>query len=313
MPRSSTGRVARIGPHACRGGRADRERVDRAARRPGGRGGARVRGSVSARRGDPSARGTPGGPEGRDARRGVAHAVRLAGPRRDRRAYGAGARAHLRRRRRRARADVHARVQLCRLHPLHAVGHHEEPVEPRGRGRRLERRLGRVAREWHVDARERVGHRRLDQDPGIDQWGRRLQGAARARADLPAVQPRSLLPRRRDGAHDRRHGAVPQRAGRPAPARHDVAATEGGDPSALEGIEGLRIALSVDLGSWDIDDEVAANTRAAARGARDRGRDRRRGQAAVVARADHERGAAALRRDLSGPTSPRFATTRPTW
>jgi aspartyl-tRNA(Asn)/glutamyl-tRNA(Gln) amidotransferase subunit A len=35
-------------------------------------------------------------------------------------------------------------------------------------------------------------------------------------------------------------------------------------PADLEGIEGLRIALSVDLGSWDVDDEVAANTRAAA-------------------------------------------------
>ena len=35
-------------------------------------------------------------------------------------------------------------------------------------------------------------------------------------------------------------------------------------PSALEGIEGMRIALSIDLGSWEIDEEVAANTRAAA-------------------------------------------------
>ncbi|HEX6844964.1 MAG TPA: amidase [Actinomycetota bacterium] len=35
-------------------------------------------------------------------------------------------------------------------------------------------------------------------------------------------------------------------------------------PAELEGIEGMRIALSVDLGSWEVDDEVAANTRAAA-------------------------------------------------
>ena len=34
-------------------------------------------------------------------------------------------------------------------------------------------------------------------------------------------------------------------------------------PSSLEGIEGMRIALSIDLGSWEIDEEVAANTRAA--------------------------------------------------
>jgi aspartyl-tRNA(Asn)/glutamyl-tRNA(Gln) amidotransferase subunit A len=35
-------------------------------------------------------------------------------------------------------------------------------------------------------------------------------------------------------------------------------------PSTLVGIEGMRIALSIDLGSWEIDEEVAANTRAAA-------------------------------------------------
>ena len=35
-------------------------------------------------------------------------------------------------------------------------------------------------------------------------------------------------------------------------------------PSSLEGIEGMRIALSIDLGSWEIDEDVAANTRAAA-------------------------------------------------
>jgi Asp-tRNA(Asn)/Glu-tRNA(Gln) amidotransferase A subunit family amidase len=32
----------------------------------------------------------------------------------------------------------------------------------------------------------------------------------------------------------------------------------------FEGIEGMRIALSVDLGSWEVDDEVATNTREAA-------------------------------------------------
>jgi aspartyl-tRNA(Asn)/glutamyl-tRNA(Gln) amidotransferase subunit A len=36
-------------------------------------------------------------------------------------------------------------------------------------------------------------------------------------------------------------------------------------PSELEGVEGMRIALSIDLGSWDVDDEVATNTRAAAK------------------------------------------------
>jgi aspartyl-tRNA(Asn)/glutamyl-tRNA(Gln) amidotransferase subunit A len=35
-------------------------------------------------------------------------------------------------------------------------------------------------------------------------------------------------------------------------------------PSSLEGIDGMRVALSIDLGSWEIDEDVAANTRAAA-------------------------------------------------
>jgi len=34
-------------------------------------------------------------------------------------------------------------------------------------------------------------------------------------------------------------------------------------PAHLDGVDGMRIALSIDLGSWDVDDEVAANTRAA--------------------------------------------------
>jgi Asp-tRNA(Asn)/Glu-tRNA(Gln) amidotransferase A subunit family amidase len=35
-------------------------------------------------------------------------------------------------------------------------------------------------------------------------------------------------------------------------------------PAQLDGIEGIRIALSVDLGAWEIDEDVATNTRAAA-------------------------------------------------
>jgi len=35
-------------------------------------------------------------------------------------------------------------------------------------------------------------------------------------------------------------------------------------PEQLEGIAGMRVALSVDLGCYEVDDEVAANTRAAA-------------------------------------------------
>lgn len=36
-------------------------------------------------------------------------------------------------------------------------------------------------------------------------------------------------------------------------------------PDELDGVEGLRIGLSIDLGAWDVDPEVAENTRAAAK------------------------------------------------
>ena len=42
-------------------------------------------------------------------------------------------------------------------------------------------------------------------------------------------------------------------------------------PGRFESIDGLRIALSIDLGGWDVDDEVAANTRAAAAALEDAG------------------------------------------
>src|SRR6185437_1276128 len=42
-------------------------------------------------------------------------------------------------------------------------------------------------------------------------------------------------------------------------------------PGALEGIEGMRIALSVDLGCYNVDTDVAANTLAAADRLRDAG------------------------------------------
>jgi aspartyl-tRNA(Asn)/glutamyl-tRNA(Gln) amidotransferase subunit A len=42
-------------------------------------------------------------------------------------------------------------------------------------------------------------------------------------------------------------------------------------PARLEGIDGMRIALSVDLGSWDVHPDVEANTRAAAAALQDAG------------------------------------------
>ena len=52
------------------------------------------------------------------------------------------------------------------LHPLAAAGRDPQPVEPRLRGRRLLRRRRRGAGGGHDDARQRLGHRRLDPHPG---------------------------------------------------------------------------------------------------------------------------------------------------
>ena len=77
----------------------------------------------------------------------------------------------------------------------------------------------------------------------------------------PAVQSRHLLPLRAAGADRGRLRAVRERARRPRPVRHRLAAPEAAcSRTHFDGVEGLRVALSLDLGDWPVDPEVRANT-----------------------------------------------------
>ena len=69
-------------------------------------------------------------------------------------------------------------------------------------------------------------------------------------------------------------------------------------PERFDGIAGLRIALSHDLGDWPVDPEVRANTLAVGRCAALRGRDRRRGRSARSPRAGAARVRDPLRRGV---------------
>ena len=62
----------------------------------------------------------------------------------------------------RPRADDGPGVLVRGVHPLAHLGRHPQPVEPGVRRRRLVRRLGRLAGVGHLDAGQRLGHRRLD-------------------------------------------------------------------------------------------------------------------------------------------------------
>jgi len=101
-----------------------------------------------------------------------------------------------------------AGVLVRGLHPLPHPRRHPQPAQPRAGGRRLLRRLGRVAGSGLDDAGERLGYRRLDPDAGGSVRRRRLQAALWPRAVRPALQPRHLLPLRAAGAHGRRLRAV---------------------------------------------------------------------------------------------------------
>ena len=102
---------------------------------------------------------------------------------------------------------------------LHAAG--AQPVGPRPQPRRLERWLGRGRRGRRGDGRDRVGHRRLDPDPGVALRPRRRE------ADVRTREPRrragtQLVARSRGATRTDRRGRGPaplrpRRAGRSRP------------------------------------------------------------------------------------------------
>ncbi len=67
-----------------------------------------------------------------------------------------------------------------------------------------------------LDARERIGYRWIDPDPGLVQRRGRFQASVRAGSGRAAVQPRPVLSLRAAGPHGRRCRAVRKHAGRAA-------------------------------------------------------------------------------------------------
>ena len=169
---------------------------------------------------------------------------------------------HARRRRDRPRPHDRARVLLRAVHPLAPARRDAQPVEPGVRRRRLVRRVGR-----------RAGRR-----------GRRRSRAAptsAARSARPPPSTASSASSRRTAGWPRRcrSTSTPTATAARSPARSPTrrctrTCWPGPDPSDIvslrpkvvlpdtfDGVEGLRIAVSVDLdGSWPIDPEIRRNT-----------------------------------------------------
>ena len=146
------------------------------------------------------------------------------------------------------------------------------PWNPTSRRRGLERRKRRVARRRHLDARERIRHRGLDQVAGRRVRGRRVQAAARTGAG--GRRPTTSI-----GIATRARSRAPsptRRCSRTScPARIPPTSRRSGPrsgcPRCSGGIEGWHVGLSVDLGTYEVGPEVAANTRAAAASLREAG------------------------------------------
>ena len=132
-----------------------------------------------------------------------------------------------------ARQDHHAGVRLEGADRLAPAGHHAQPVEPQALARRLVGRRLVAHRRRHQSVQSRQRWRRLDPHP---------RGAHRPGRTEAVLRPhraisRRLGLRRRDQpgravAHRARHGAGPERAGRPRSARLALAA---GRPARLHG------------------------------------------------------------------------------
>ena len=92
-----------------------------------------------------------------------------------------------------------------------------QPAEPGVRRRRLVGRFGRVPGRRQLDARQRLGHRRVDPDPGVVQRRGRLQAPLWAGAAWIRRSTSTVLPLRAAGAHRCRLRALSRTC---SPARH---------------------------------------------------------------------------------------------
>ena len=258
-------RAARRGDRAGRGGRADRQRALPRALRRGARGGPGGRGALRGprRRRAARARGHPARDQGGGGRRGPAVDAGLAdlqGPRR--RGVVELRPADARRRRDRPRAHDRARVLLRAVHALAPARRHAQPVEPGVRRRRLVRRRGRGAGVRDDDARERLATSAA-----------RSARPPRSTGSSASSRPTAACPRRRRSTSTRTATAGRSPARWPtrrstrtcSPGRTRRTSCRCGRSTSCRrrstGVEGLRLAVSVDLdGSWPVDAEIRRNT-----------------------------------------------------
>ena len=149
------------------------------------------------------------------------------------------------------------------------------------------------------DAGHRLGHRRLDPDPVLVLRRDRVQAAVRPGAGGRDLQPRPLLPRGAAGADRGGLRAAGERHRRAAPQRRGLAAARSWrSRRSSNRSTGMRIALSVDLGCYAVDADVAASTRAAADRLRDAGATVREVAPALAAGEHQPGGPDPLRHDL---------------
>ena len=134
-----------------------------------------------------------------------------------------------------------------------SVGRHPQPVEPRLQSGRLVRRLRSRPRRRHGQPGHRVGHRRLDPHPRLVLRGRRVQAALRPRA--PGRRPSTSTTTAttapwpapsRTAACSRtswpgRIARTSSRCGPSSPSR-----------TSSPGVDGWKIAVSPDLGGFDV-------------------------------------------------------------
>ena len=213
---------------------------------------------------------------------------------------------------------IHARsttpgVLVRRVHPLPIVGRDPQPVEPRVRCGRLVGRFGGVAGGRDIAACQRLGHRRLDPDPGLVQRRGRIQASVRAGAGGAAVQPRSVLSLRAAGAHRGRLRAVRERAGRPAPLRHRLDPAQARDSRSAGGDRGAADRRVPAPGRLSARPRGGAKHQGRGRGAGRCRRDRGGVRAGCDRGRDQPRGVGAFCEPCSATGSPGRRRPHPIW
>ena len=135
-----------------------------------------------------------------------------------------------------------------------------QPLAARPRGRRIQRRRGGSGCVRDRPDRTGLGRRGVDPRARRLLWHLRTQADVRHRPAVAAQQHRHALPHRPDDPHGRGCGGDAGGDGGAGSARSARRRPDPGPHSdgLADGIDGIRIAYSPDLGYVDVDPEVAA-------------------------------------------------------